>query len=380
MTGNAANLSVCALQFRAETGVRQDNENGRKQPALIDTTTGPDGGGRLQPSSIDVARLAGVSQSAVSRAFTPGASVSKKTREKVIAAARELGYQPSILPRILVTHRSHLVAIVIGGMYNPYYAKIFEQFTRQFQAQGYQVLVFFVDHNEYFDAAIPLIMRYRVDGIISALSIMSREAADECAQMRIPVVLLNGRQQNKWVSAVCCDNVEGGRAVANLLFQKGGTRFAYIAGNETLANTDREQGFIGRLKELGVEDVEIAKGNFHYEGGYEAARILFAASNRPDAVFCANDLTAIGAMECARAEYGLRIPEDVMIAGFDDATFSSWPSYSLTTVRQNGPEMVDAAIAALKQRWQEGTASGGRLRLVPGTLCERKSTDRQIGS
>jgi DNA-binding LacI/PurR family transcriptional regulator len=356
--------------------VRQDGENGSKQPTLLDAAGGPDGRGRLQPSSIDVARLAGVSQSAVSRAFTPGASVSKKTREKVIAAARELGYQPSILPRILVTHRSQLIAIVIGGMYNPYYANIFEQFTRQFQAQGYQVLVFFVDHNEYFDAAIPLIMRYRVDGIISALSIMSKDAADECAQMRIPIVLLNGRQQNKWVSAVCCDNVEGGRLIANLLFQKGGTRFAYIAGNETLANTDREQGFVGRLKELGVEDVEIVKGNFHYEGGYEAARTLFAGESPPDAVFCANDLTAIGAMECARVEYGLRIPEDVMIAGFDDATFSSWPSYSLTTIRQNGAEMVDAAIAALKQRWQEGTAGGGRLRLVPGTLCERKSTAR----
>lgn len=331
---------------------------------------------KLQPSSIDVAKLAGVSQSAVSRAFTKGASVSQKTREKVMAAAQELGYQPSILPRILVTHRSQLVAIVIGGMYNPYYAQIFELFTRKFQAEGYQVLVFFVEHNEYFDDAIPLIMRYRVDGIISALSILSKEAADECARMRIPVVLFNGRQQNKWVSAVCCDNVEGGRQIANLMFQRGASRFAYVAGKETLANTDRQTGFVGRLRELGVEDVEIVEGDFRYEGGYAAGRALFGRKTRPDAVFCANDLTAIGVMECARQEYSLSVPRDVMVAGFDDATFAAWPSYSLTTIRQNGPEMVDAAIDALKQRWKEGEVGKARFRLVPGTLLERNSTAR----
>ncbi|MCP9233366.1 LacI family DNA-binding transcriptional regulator [Mesorhizobium sp. LMG 17147] len=356
--------------------MREDGVDENKRRAGRDPLVENEGRAKLQPSSIDVARLAGVSQSAVSRAFTAGASVSKKTREKVIAAARELGYQPSILPRILVTHRSQLIAIVIGGMYNPYYAQIFELFTRQFQSQGYQVLVFFVDHNEYFDDAIPLIMRYRVDGIISALSILSKEAADECAHMRIPVVLFNGRQQNKWVSAVCCDNVEGGRQIANLLFQKGGSRFAYIAGKETLANTDRQAGFIGRLRELGVDEVEIVQGDFHYEGGYAAAKEMFAGANRPDAVFCANDLTAIGVMECARFEFGLRIPEDIMIAGFDDASFSAWPSYGLTTIQQNASEMVDAAIGLLKQRWQEGASSAGKLKLVPGILKDRKSTLR----
>jgi len=327
-----------------------------------------------QPSSIDVARLAGVSQSAVSRAFTEGASVSRKTKEKVMAAARELGYQPSILPRILVTHRSHLVAIVIGGMYNPYYAQIFELFTRRFQEEGLQVLVFFVEHNEYFDAAIPLIMRYRVDGIISSLAILSKEAADECAHMHVPVVLFNGKRQNSWVSSVCCDNIEGGRQVAKLLFDQGSRRFAYIAGSETLANTDRQSGYVGRLKELGIEDVMIAQGNFRYEGGYEAARQLLSGPDRPDAIFCANDLTAIGVIECARHEFGLNTPLNLRVVGFDDATFAAWPSYSLTTVRQNGPEMVDSALELLKERWREGRDATGRLRLVPGTLIERNTT------
>lgn len=329
-----------------------------------------------QPSSTDVARLAGVSQSAVSRAFTAGASVSAKTKEKVLAAARKLGYKPSILPRILVTHRSQLIAIVIGGLYNPYYARVFELFTRRFQEQGYQVLVFFVDHNEYFDDVIPLIMRYRVDAIISALSLLSTEAADECAHMKVPVVLLNGRRQNNWVSSVCCDNVEGGRQIANLFHKRGARRFAYIAGKETLANTDRQQGFVGRLQELGIEDIQIVQGDFHYEGAVDAARILLDLTDRPDAVFCANDITAIGFMETARHSYGLKIPNDVMVAGFDGATFAEWPSYSLTTVQQNADEMVDTAIALLKQRWTNNTRDVGALKLVPGILQEGGSTQR----
>ncbi|MBO6638458.1 MAG: LacI family DNA-binding transcriptional regulator [Roseitalea sp.] len=349
-----------------------------------DEETGVDGSGaaavkaqqRTRPSSIDVARLAGVSQSAVSRAFTEGASVSKKTKEKVFEAARELGYKPSILPRILVTHRSQLVAVVIGGMYNPYYANLFELFTRRFQENGYQVLVFFVDHNEYFDDAIPLIMRYRVDGIISALSLLSDDAADECAHMQVPVVLFNGKRQNKWVSSICSDNVEGGRQIATLLHSKGGKHFAYVTGKETLANTDRQAGYIGRLRELGIENVTIVEGDFHYDGGYLAADTLFSGDVRPDAIFCANDLMAIGVVECAREKYGLDTPKDFMIAGFDGAIFGGWPSYGLTSVRQNAEAMVDGSFELLNHYWQGDETAEGALKLIPGELLERRSTDR----
>lgn len=329
---------------------------------------------RAQPSSIDVARLAGVSQSAVSRAFTEGASVSDKTREKVFAAARKLGYKPSILPRILVTHRSQLIAVVIGGMYNPYYANLFELFSRRFQENGYQVLVFFVDHNEYFDDAISMIMKYRVDGIISALSLLSVEAADECAQMQVPVVLFNGKRQNKWVSSVCSDNVEGGRQVASLLHARGARRFAYVAGKETMANTDRQTGYVGRLGELGIDEVTIVEGDFQYDGGFKAADALFGGPQRPDAVFCANDLMAIGVVERARQVHDLDTPTDFMIAGFDGAAFSGWPSYDLTTVRQDAEAMVDSAFELLNRYWAGDDGEPGGHRLVPGQLIDRRTT------
>ena len=209
-------------------------------------------------SSIDVAKLAGVSQSAVSRVFTEGASASAKTREKVLKAASVLGYGPSMIPKIMLTHRSSLIAIVSGGMYNPFYANVVERFAQKIQESRNNVMFFTVNHGEYIDGIIPYILSYRVDGIISALSIVSSDAAERCAKMNIPVVLLNGKRSNEWVTSVCSDNVAGGRQVASLFAQQGGNRFAYIAGKKgNLASEDRLAGYAGGLVERGVTDVKI---------------------------------------------------------------------------------------------------------------------------
>lgn len=329
-------------------------------------------------SSVDVAKLAGVSQSAVSRAFAEGGSVSAKTRKRVMVAAEELGYQPSLIPRIMLTHRSSLVAIVIGGMYNPFYAGAIELFSREIQKNGSNVLLFSVDHGEYIDEVIPLILGYRVDGIISALSIISKEAAESCAKMKIPVVLFNGKIRNDWIASVCSDNVAGGRDIASLFINKGGKRFAFIAGKkDNMANEDRMAGYFGRLMEHGVGDIPILYGNFRYEGGYSAAIDLMKRKDRPDAIFCANDLMAIGAIEAIRSECGLEVPKDVMVAGFDDIPAAGWPSLQLTTVRQDAPRMVEEALGVLARMIEGQPQAGGSLRLVAANVVERRSTDRK---
>ncbi len=335
------------------------------------------GRNRQRYSSVDVAKHAGVSVAAVSRAFTPGASISKKMKEKVLKAASELGYSPSILPRILVTNSSRLVAIVIGGLYNPYYARLFELFSRNLQECGYQPLVFFVNHNEYFDEVLPLIMRYRVDGIISALSLLSLEAANECAKLDVPIVTLNGRSQEGAMSSVRSDNLEGARQIADLMFRRGAARFAYVSGNESVANTERGQGYKERLRELGICDVQECSGAFQMSGGRNAARKLLAGEVKPDAVFCANDLMAVGFLETARHEYGLRVPEDLMVAGFDDTMFTEWPSISLTTVQPDSEAMAQRCIWFLTQYWKGDHMSLGATDVIPGKLVERNSTARR---
>ena len=181
--------------------------------------------------------------------------------------------------------------------------------------------------------------------------------------MKLPVVLLNGKVGNNLVTSGISDNVAGGREVALLMLRRGGKRFGYIAGKKgNMASEDRLAGFMGGLVEQGVSGVRIRYGEFLFEGGYRSALELMGAKHAPDAIFCANDLMAIGAMEAIRKELGLRVPEDVMIAGFDDIQAAAWPSFELTTVRQDAPALVDKAMTLLNQM-----IDGGRFKPIPFT-------------
>jgi len=336
------------------------------------------GGRKKYASSLDVARLAGVSQAAVSRTFTEGASVSAKTRQKVVAAADKLGYRPSIIPRIMLTSRSSLIAVVSGGLQQPFYASVVERFSREIQKSGSTVLLFSVNHGEYMDEIIPKILSYRVDGVVSALSIVSPEAADSCAKMHVPVVLFNGRIRNEWVTSINSDNVTGGREVAELFIRRGARRFGFIGGRKgNMANDDRMAGYVGRLTDEGVTDLRIEYGNFVFDGGCEAMRAMMHDGTRPDAIFCASDLMAVGALETARSEFKLLVPEDLMIAGFDDIPAASWPSIGLTTIRQDRVRLVSEALSVLDAMISGSLRSGGLVRVVAAPLVERSSTRRE---
>lgn len=325
------------------------------------------------PTSLDVAHLAGVSQSAVSRAFTPGASVSKKMREKVLAAAQELGYEPNAIARSLITHRSNMVGIVMADMTNPFYPEVLETFTKRLQELERRVLLFTVSRGQDIDDALPQVLQYQVDGIVITSATLSSEMADECARRGTPVVLFNRYVRGADLCSVCCDNAESGRLLANLLLDAGLRRLSFIAGTEnTSTNVDRERGFVGRLEERGFSLFARETGNYTYDGGYQAAKRLMAGDEPPDAVFCANDIMALGALDAVRRELGLRVPEDVSIVGFDDIPAAAWPSYDLTTVRQPINRMIEETVELLLARVEE-PGSEPTTRLVPGDLIVRGS-------
>jgi DNA-binding LacI/PurR family transcriptional regulator len=315
-----------------------------------------------------------VSQSAVSRTFSGGAKVSEATRNKVLEAARQLDYRPSLIPRIMLTHKSNLVAIVVGGLYNPFYSAVLEQFTVKFQAAGHQVLLVHVDSDHALDAVIPKLASYRVDAIVSALAILSPRGAQALARLRIPVISFNTALRNEWVTPVSCDNVGAGRMAADLFITKGARSFAFISGPATShASTSRLEGFADRLRERGAGLVTTRRGDYRYEGGFAAAADLFAAAKSPDALFCANDLLAIGAIDALRKARGLRVPEDVMVAGFDDIPAASWASVDLTTFKQDGARMVDEALAIVTAA-QAGNPLGTDAVVIPARLIDRGST------
>ncbi len=331
-------------------------------------------------SSTDVARLAGVSQSAVSRTYRPGASVSEETRRKVLDAAEELGYRPSLIPQILLNHRSHLVAIVVGGLYNPFYSIVLEEFAKKLQQIGNQVLLVHVDSGHSLDAAIPRLASYRVDAIVSALAVLSAETAAELARFKIPVVSFNARVKNEWVSSISCDNLAAGEEIADLFIARGARTFGYITGPAgSPANEDRFAGYRSQLLKRGFSDIKVAVANFHYEAGVEAATTLIAQGHVPDAIFCANDLMAMGASDAIRRN-ALRIPDDVMIAGFDGIDPMSWSAYDLTTFEQDAPTMVDEALKIVDATTTTHRSPGEISVVIPAKLIERGSTRRQVSA
>jgi DNA-binding LacI/PurR family transcriptional regulator len=328
-------------------------------------------------SSTDVARLAGVSQSAVSRTYKQGASVSPETRRKVLEAAEALQYRPSVIPRIMLTNRSNLIAVVIGGMYNPFYSTVLEAFTTRLQATGHQVLLVHVDSGHSLDAAIPRLAGYRVDAIVSALAILSPQAAADLARLKIPVVAFNTTVHNDWVATVSCDNFGAGRQAADLLIGRGGTRFAYLAGPAgSPANEERLAGFRQRLEEHNIDTLQVAGHGFRYEDGEAAARELFRSARAPDAIFGANDLLAMGAMDVMRRDRGIAVPKDVLVVGFDDIPAAGWGAYDLTTFLHDGVRMVDDALSILHAAVAAHEPVEGAAVVVPASLVERGTTRR----
>ncbi|QHE88594.1 LacI family DNA-binding transcriptional regulator [Hydrogenophaga sp. BPS33] len=347
---------------------------------------------RTSATAQEVARLARVSQSAVSRTFTPGASVSDATRERVVAAAKTLGYRPNALARSLITRRSHIVALVMGYLQNQFYPLVIQQLSQLLQREGYHVLMFISDENET-DGALAEILQYQVDAIVIASAMLSQDLAQQCVDSGVPVVLFNRLPDvdttRPHTISVSSDNHEGGRLVAQHLVERGHRRIAFLAGLENSStNVERERGFVEGLRDAGHSVWKRAVGHYSFERAQAATLELFEGTERPDALFAANDHMAIAAMDVLRHQLGLRVPQDVSVVGFDDVPQAAWGSYQLTTVVQDVPAMVEATVTLLKER-MDNTAPArsivigcrlmerGSVRAAPSASSARASVRRK---
>jgi len=324
-------------------------------------------------NSIDVARRAGVSASAVSRTFTPGASVAKATRERVMRAARELGYRPNAIARSLITSRSNIIGVVMASLDNQYHPQFLERLSAALQVRGYQILLFGGPDDGHADAAVETILQYQVDGLILASATLSSEFAEKCVAAGAPVVLFNRTPHRGVCSSVTSDNVAGGERIASFLLAGGHKRFAFVAGGaNSSTNRDRERGYLRALADAGIADVRCVVGNYSFDRAREAACELFLNPDRPDAIFVANDHMAFAVMDEARYRFGLSIPDDVSIVGYNDSRVSSWESYALTTLEQPVDVLVDATVDVLIAQIQGRSSSRRRIQ-VAGNLIVRRS-------
>lgn len=321
----------------------------------------------------DVARLAGVSQSAVSRVFTPGASASKKTTAKVRAAAEQLGYRPNTLARSLITGRTRIIGLVVAYLENQFYPVALELLSKALQARGYHVLVFMAgNQTEVVPTVMQELLDYQVDGIITASVAMTNDLTKRCQGAGIPVVMFNRGQDDARLSEVTSDNIAGGRRVAEFLVAGGHRRIAHIMGWQgSSTGRDRAAGFRMGLETAGLVPVAVADGEYSRDRAAAIAREVFAGPDRPDSVFVGNDHMAFGVMDALRFDLGLRVPQDVSVVGYDDVPLSSWPAYDLTTVRQPVDQMVEATVAALLGQI-EGRTEPTKVR-IDGPLMVRGS-------
>lgn len=326
-------------------------------------------------SSKDVAHTAGVSQSAVSRAFTPGSSIRPETREKIMRAAHELGYRPNVMARSMITRRSRIIGFVFGYLENQYYPLALEKLSRRMQDLGYHSLMFFADSNEPADHIVEEFLQYQIEAVVVASVSLSPDWIDACHSVAVPIILFNRAIDAEDVSAVTSNNLLGGHRVADFLIDGGHQRIAYLSGFEgSSTNRDRECGFIAGLEARGHSLFARAVGNYQQDQAQAATRQLFDAppGQRPDAIFCANDHMALAVLDTLRFEMGLRVPEDVSVVGYDDVPLAAALSYNLTTVSQPVDAMVDATVEALVARMDDPHLPAERTE-IDGPLVIRGS-------
>jgi len=306
---------------------------------------------KKRPVSIkDVARAVGVSHPTVSRALRGSPLVPVQTAQQIQRTAEAMGYKPSAVARSLVTRKSSTIGVVVASIADPFYGEIASGIEEIASANGYSVIL----TNSPIDpareiAVVRSLEEHRVDGILVTASRVGESYLSVSSEMQIPIVLINNQHDGEFVYSVCIDNVAGALEATKHLIELGHVNIAYL-GDRLGFQTDKERcaGYRKALEDAGVKFRKewVVNGDGLPEGSADAVAALLSSKKTPTALFCYNDMSALGAIEAARAK-GLRVPEDLSLVGFDDLFFSRYMQPALTTVRQPRREMGRKAMSIL---------------------------------
>jgi DNA-binding LacI/PurR family transcriptional regulator len=306
---------------------------------------------KLFVSAREVADRAGVSRSAVSRTFTPGASVSEETRRRVVEAADALGYHVNHLARSLTRKESGIVCLIVSELDTPYRASLIRALTRRLQSVSKIAMLINTDRSDdSVGHALRQAISYRADASIILSGMPDKSITELCLNSGQRMVLINRDEQRDGALMINLYDHEAAKRAFIALLRAGCKKFAFANSDVgTPSLMAREDGFRAAALEHGL-DVQIERfGPTRYQSGAILAQRLLTREERPDAVFCANDLLACGLMDTARHEFKLRIPEDLCVIGFDDIEQSSWSSYHLTTFAQPVSRIANETVSWLSQ-------------------------------
>ncbi|MBK3739387.1 LacI family DNA-binding transcriptional regulator [Paraburkholderia nemoris] len=334
----------------------------------------------LWVTAADVARRAGVSRSAVSRAFSPTASIAPETRERVMEAARTLGYQVNLIAREMIMQRSSMVGVVTAGFENPFRAKLLSQIIAALGRHKLTPLVMNAEDPVQIKHSLEMLLSYRIAGIIMTSASPPLGLARQYLEGEIPVVMINRASNLPGADVVVSDNMAGAALAAQMLVDAGATRLAFVGPTKTSYNGKaRGTGFARAIQRIAKQNPQVAHPvETHmtaadtYECGIAAAHALLKQKTRPDGVFCSSDLLALGFIDAARQHFAIRVPEELQVVGFDDIPAASYENYQLSTIQQDTHGLANAAIDMLVDR-MDAFSGASRTCVVPIAGVVRKS-------
>jgi len=288
--------------------------------------------------------------------------VSEATRQKVLQAAEELGYQVNHLARGLMRNESGIVCLIVSDVATPYRSTLLRELTLQLQLAGKVAMLINTDRSDgSVNRALEQAIRYRADASVILSGLPDKSITQLCLRSGQRLVLINRDEDQSGPLHINLDDREAAGRVVTAFVRAGCTRLAFAnseAGTPSLMA--REEGFIAAAKEQGLDVVVERYGSTGYEAGRIVAQRLLTRKDRPDAVFCATDLVACGLMDAARHQFSLSIPQQLCVVGFDDIEQASWSSYRLTTFSQPIEAIARQAVAWLSQ---SGVAEGQSVTL-----------------
>jgi DNA-binding LacI/PurR family transcriptional regulator len=321
-------------------------------------------------SAKDVANLAGVSRSAVSRTFG-GGQVSQTIRTRVIAAADELGYRPNAIARSLIGGKTDLIAVIIAENDSIHNRLLIEKLIAAISHLGKRALVVPATADSDIDESALYAFDYQVDAMVVVGGTVSPRIIDQIRRVGVPLFLYERTVAD--TECITCDNVHGGRLAARFFLRCGRRRIAYLTKpRKTFSNMQRREGLLAELGEAGLALHAEGRGAQSFAGGYQAAIELMSAAPPPDAIFCFNDEMALGALQAA-AEMKLSVPGDVALIGFDDIPMASWAAFELTTITNPIEPAVDILIERIAARLAD-PAVGVEAHLIKPSLVVRRTT------
>ena len=338
-----------------------------------DDKCGASGGKRRakRVTASDVAKAAGVSRPAVSRAFTPGAYLDKEKRSIILSTAMRLGYRPNALAASLHGNSTNLVGVVAGDLDNHYDAEFVALLISRLNAANkWPLILGGVDM--VTEQSLASVLNYPLDALIIRGGSIPSSLIDDCAKLSIPLIFSGHVVQAAFTDCVCCRNGSGAAMAVDLLVKKGRKAFGFISGPDTRSSAnERLAGVKSRLRQSGLELIALSHSDYTYGGGRQAGLSMLSRYDL-DAILCANDAMALGALSAARATPDRTVPETLSIVGFDDIAMASWPDFNLTTVRNPLDQTVSEILRLLEARL-EAPEKPGTVSMIGPVLVERGS-------